>query len=412
MNIKATDKNLPKQVIKNELLQLKTEFEQELINLLAFWATKTVDLENGGFIGEMDHYGNVVSKASKGGILNSRILWTFSAAYRTTGNIKYKELANRTYQYIIKHFWDIENGGLIWEIDYLGNPLNSRKQAYAQSFGIYAFSEYYRATNKIESLNYAKELYSILENNFWDAEYGGYGEALTRDWNEIDNMRLSDKDMNAPKSMNTHLHILESYTNLFRAWSNGKLKESINSLIDIFKNEIVNSKSNHLNLFFEMDWKVISTEVSFGHNIEAAWLLNEADLMINNHKLTEEVKEITSKLMMSTLAEGLDKDGSLFNNRCGNKYDTDKHWWPQAEAMVALLDAYEINPNQAYITHLDKIWNFIKYNIIDKDNGEWYWRVDENSLPNTSEVKVGFWKCPYHNGRALMELIERIEKIK
>ena len=396
--------------LEDKLFHLKEEFSLELNELLDFWASETVDELNGGFIGEITYSGEKKSEASKGSVLNSRILWTFSAAYRTTRIEKYKVIADRAYEYLINHFLDSKNGGLIWEVDYMGKPLNTRKQAYAQGFGIYAFSEYFRATENVESLNIANVLFDKLESHFSDKVNGGYIEALKADWSPIEDMRLSEKDQNSPKSMNTHLHIIEPYVNLYRANPSKKIKKSIKKLLEIFEDKIIDKKTGHFNLFFGMDWEVQSTAISFGHDIEGAWLLNEAAQVIGEEKGIVKTQKAALNLVDITLKEGLDIDGSLFNEYDKGHFDKDKHWWPQAEAMVGLIDAYEINPQSKYLEGIIKLWSFIKYNLKDNEKGEWYWRVDENSNPITSEVKVGFWKCPYHNGRALMELIHRIEK--
>jgi len=394
------------------LIRLKTEFSAELSNILEFWSSSCVDEKYGGFIGTMDHFGKIVPNAPKGCILNARILWTFSAAFRMTKTEKYKVLADRAYAYITDYFWDNKNGGLFWELDYLGNPLNAKKQAYAQGFGIYAFSEYYRATGVEASLEYAKELYNILDEKFWDYQFTGYFEAMTQDWHEIKDMRLSTKDLNAPKSMNTHLHILEPLTNLYRVWPVAKLKNSIQSLIQIFTHKIYDTKTNHLNLFFTKNWTSQYQEVSFGHDIEGAWLLNEANMVINDGNLDPALKSVTDKLIEVTIKEGMDSDGSIFYERHGSNLDTHKHWWPQAEGLVGFMDAYEQDQDQEYLDRLVKLWDFIKINMLDKINGEWYWRVDQQNKPVVTENKAGFWKCPYHNGRAMMELIERIDKMK
>lgn len=395
----------------SRLLQLKVEFSDELTSILEFWSTKCLDETHEGFIGSMDHCGNVDPVASKGCILNTRILWTFSAAYRTTNLEVYRTMAKRAYDYLTKYFWDHQYGGLYWELDHKGAPLDRKKQAYVQGFGIYAFSEYYRAIGVEESLAYARELFQILEEKYWDFKNTGYLEALTEDWKKIDDMRLSLKDLNTPKSMNTHLHILEPYTNLYRVWPNEKLKTAISSLLQIFCNKIYNPYTKHLKLFFSLDWKSQFEEISFGHDIEGAWLMNEASILINNGALDKEVHSITKQLVLSTLNEGLDKDGSLFNEMKGNQLDTDKHWWPQAEAMVGFLDAYELEGKKTYLEQVEKLWIFINNFLKDRENGEWFWRVNADNIAITSEDKAGFWKCPYHNGRALMELIERIVKL-
>lgn len=394
--------------IEEQLFNYKEDFSLELYELLDYWAKNTVDDIYGGFVGEINHIGKIKEGASKGAVLNSRILWTFSAAYKSSKLEKYKVVADKAFQYLMNHFWDAKNGGLIWEVDYLGNPLNTRKQAYAQGFGIYAFSEYYLATGNLESLNSANKLFDILETYFLDKVNGGYIEALQENWSPIEDMRLSDKDQNSPKSMNTHLHIIEPYVNLYRANPSLKIKKSIQELLAIFQHKIIDKNTGHFNLFFGIEWEIQSTAISFGHDIEGAWLLNEAAQVIEDKKLIKEIQKSSLNLVEITLKEGLDIDGSLFNECDDGHLDTDKHWWPQAEAMVGLIDAYEINPQPKYLEAVLKLWKFIKYNLKDNQNGEWYWRVDENCIPISTEVKVGFWKCPYHNGRALMELIKRI----
>lgn len=405
------DKQKSNQEIEPDLLSLKDEFSSELIDLLAFWSSSSIDKKNGGFIGKMDHFGKIDHQASKGCILNTRILWTFSAAYRIFKLEAYKKMADRAYAYITSCFWDKDNSGLFWELDALGMQMNTKKQAYAQGFGIYAFSEYYRATGNDTSLAFAQELYEIMENKFWDFQFTGYFEALTQDWQIMDDMRLSAKDLNTPKSMNTHLHILEAYTNLYRVWPDPKLKNNIQSLIQIFTNKIYDRKTNHLNLFFEANWTTHFQEISFGHDIEGAWLLNEADMIIHNGVLSSEVKSVTAKLVEATINEGLDADGSVFYERNGAQLDSDKHWWPQAEGLVGFMDAYGLEGNEEHLKRVRKLWNFIKSHMIDTTNGEWYWRVDQQNNPIVTENKVGFWKSPYHNSRAMMELISRIEEL-
>ncbi|MGQ1908434.1 AGE family epimerase/isomerase [Marinifilum sp. RC60d5] len=394
-----------------DLLTIKSEMSAELTNLLDFWSTEAIDLENGGFISRIDHFGVKNIQSPKGAVLNARILWTFSAAYRVTKKQKYKENADRAYHYLTEYFWDHDFGGLVWSVDNSGTILNSRKQAYAQGFGIYAFSEYYRISKDSQSLDYAKKLYSILEDKFLDKKNGGYIEALQRDWTSQKDMRLSEKDANSPKSMNTHLHILEPYTNLLKVWPDLKLEQSIRHLLTIFQNQIIDPNTGHFNLFFDMEWKVESSIISFGHDIEGAWLLNEAAIELKDRLLIEEIQKLSLKLVDISLNEGTDMDGSLFYEKEENHLDTDKHWWPQAEAMVGMIDAWEVDTNPNYLIGLNRTWEFIKKHLIDKTNGEWFWRVDQNGEPNTSDDKLGFWKCSYHNTRALMEVIERIDKI-
>ncbi len=382
----------------------------ELDNILSFWIKHTIDEKNGGFYGTILSSGVTVKNANKGAILNGRILWSFSAAYNFNKNPKYLEVAERAFNYISEYFIDKKNGGVYWELDYKGNPVNKRKQAYALGFAIYGLSEYYRASGNDRSLNLAQELFWTIEKNLSDKEFGGYIEALGEKWEHLEDMRLSLKDANEPKSMNTHLHLLEPYTNLYRCWRNPILAESIKKLIRIFLDKIIDSKTAHFNLFFDMDWKVKSNIISYGHDIEGSWLLLEAAEEIGDHDLVEEVKAMAIRMVDVTKNEGSDSDGSIFNEREGNHLDTDKHWWPQAEAMVGYTNVWQITGDKKYLDEAEKVWNFIKLRIIDKEIGEWFWRVDNFGDPYITDEKTGFWKCPYHNTRALIEVVTRLRK--
>jgi mannobiose 2-epimerase len=391
----------------SELIEVQ---ETELDNILKFWIEQATDTENGGFIGSILSSGVKVNNAGKGAILNGRILWTFSAAYNYTGNKKYLEMADSVFDYFINHFIDKGNGGVFWELNCMGNPVNTRKQAYAQGFAIYGLSEYYRASGNDKSLFLAQEMFWTIEKHFLDRENGGYIEALSENWEPLEDMRLSGKDANFPKSMNTHLHILEPYTNLYRCWKNPILEESIRNLVRIFLDKIIDKNTAHFQLFFEMDWAVRSETVSYGHDIEGSWLLCEAAEVIGDEALIDEVNEMAVRMADVTMNEGADKDGSIFNEREGEHLDTDKHWWPQAEAMVGYVNAWQLTGNEKYLNEAERVWDFIDLKIIDHDLGEWRWRVDSEGLPYSSDEKAGFWKCPYHNTRALIEVCSRLKK--
>ncbi len=387
------------------------ELEQELRSIFGFWKENAIDKVNGGFVAELDGEGNSSAAQEKGVVLNARILWTFSAAFNFSHDRSYLAIADRAFEYLKTYFWDKANGGLFWSVDLIGRPNNRRKQAYAQGFGIYGFSEYYKATNNKESLDYAIQLYNLIEQNYSDAQYGGYIEALGHNWQVLEDMRLSDKDANEPKSMNTHLHIIEPYTNLYRVWPNNTLKTRIQEQIAIFRDKIIDNKTYHFNLFFDMDWTVKSSIISYGHDIEGAWLLTEAAQVINDKTLLAEMKQLSLKMVDVTMNEGFGNDGSIFYEKENDLLDKDKHWWPQAEALVGLIDAFQNSTNQKYLEAAHKVWQFIITKIKDNTNGEWYWKVDENNNPCLNSPKVGFWKCPYHNSRAIMEVIKRINSL-
>ena len=239
--------------MKDIVVSLVDEVRKELENdILPFWMTRMVDNENGGFYGQITGEDVLCPKASKGAILNARILWTFSSAYRILKNDLYLKMASRAKEYLIGKFYDEQYGGIFWELDFKGNPADTKKQIYAIGFAIYGLSEYVRATGDKEALEYAVKLFDVIERYSFDSVRGGYFEAFTRDWKPIEDMRLSEKDENESKTMNTHLHVLEAYTNLYRVWKNELLKKQLAHLIDVFLHRILDKDTNHLNLFFQL----------------------------------------------------------------------------------------------------------------------------------------------------------------
>jgi len=385
------------------------EVENELKNnILPFW-NKTVDEKNGGFLGRILNSGKRIQDSPKSAVLNTRILWTYSSVYRKFKEKKYLELAERAYSYISEHFRDKEDGGIFWLVDHKGSPIDTKKQIYAQAFCVYALSEYFDISQNRKALDWAIELFELIEKHSFDPEYPGYLEACDREWNPIEDVRLSDKDQNERKTMNTHLHILEGYTNLFRVWKNDRFKKQLKSLIDIFLNKIIDPKTGHFNLFFDDQWHPKSDTFSYGHDIEGSWLLCEAAELTDDKVLFERVKKASLKLAEITLHEGVDIDGGIMYHGDRNGVtDTDKHWWCQAEAMVGFLNAFQISGDQKFFEASFDCWNFVKKFIADREKGEWFFRVNKKGKPYLSEEdKVGPWKAPYHNTRCCLKIMKR-----
>ena len=392
------------------LQKLKSEVRDELIhNILPFWAGKMIDTKNGGFFGQIKGDGQLIPEADKGGILNARILWSFSSAYLQEKNPLYLEMANRAKVYILDHFLDDSFGGTYWTVSFDGKPVDTKKQIYSQAFFIYAFTEHYRASGDESSLQTAIELFRIIEKYSFDPELNGYFEAYSRDWVLLEDLRLSEKDENEKKTMNTHLHILEAYTNLYRVWKDEELKKQLRNLILIFTEKIVNQKTFHLDLFFDENWNTKSTIVSYGHDVEASWLIDEAARMLGDQELLTEVQEICINVAFAS-CEGLQADGSMVYELEKGHLETDRHWWVQSEAVVGFLNAYELTDNQEWLDKALKCWKYISENVIDRAGGEWFWSISDEGIANTNGDKAGFWKCPYHNSRMCLELMLRIEE--
>jgi len=422
-----------------DVYQIRKEMQDVLErNILPFWMTQMVDEENGGFYGRMDHSGTLHPDAEKGAILNARILWSFSAAYRVLGNPEYLDMARRAYDYFVDHFIDKEYGGVYWSVDFKGQPLDTKKQFYAIGFAIYGLSEYARATGDREALEYALDLYDCIEEYAFDRAHNGYIEACTREWGEIEDMRLSEVDANYPKSQNTHLHIIEPYTNLLRCLKEMRAQEScdyvpvlgavlpigitlpvetivavetsLRNLIDIFTEKILNPQTHHLDLFFEMDWTRGAGHLeSYGHDIECSWLLHEAALVLGDKKVLAKVEPIVCEVAKAS-EKGLRPDGSMIHeaNLDTGHVDDDLHWWVQAENVVGCFNLYQYFGDETALEKAVRCWDYIKSQLIDYEHGEWYWSRHSDGSLNTTDDKAGFWKCPYHNSRMCLEMIERI----
>ena len=410
-------------------------------NILPFWLEKMQDNENGGFYGRIDGNNQLHPDAEKGAILNARILWTFSAAYRVLEKEELLKAATRAKDYLVDHFIDPEYGGVYWSVDYKGEPLDTKKQFYAIAFAIYGLSEYARATGDREALEYALDLYDCIEEHAFDDEQNGYIEACTREWGKIGDMRLSELDANYPKSQNTHLHIMEAYANLLRCLKEMRAQEqcdyvpaivsvlpvgisvppetmvsvegALRNIISIFIDKILNPETNHLDLFFDMNWTRGAGHLeSYGHDIECSWLLHEAALVLGDENLLEKVENVVQKVAKAS-EKGLREDGSMIHeaNLDTGHVDDDLHWWVQAENVVGWFNIWQHFGDEEAFKKSEKCWHYIKENLVDYDNGEWYWSRHPDGTLNTVDDKAGFWKCPYHNSRMCLEIIERTAEV-
>ncbi len=390
----------------------KEEFLTELNAIAQWWITHCQDHDNGGFVGEIDVDNQVNPSANKGIIQNSRILWFFSEAALFSGNKEYATMAERAYDYLVRYFVDPIYGGVFWQLNAKGKVANNRKQTYAQAFFLYGLSAYFKLTKNEEVLRVAKSIYRLMETRTHDHNHGGYIEAFARDWSAIDDLRLSHLDLNSPKSMNTHLHVLEAYTALQIVAPSVEVIASIKRCLDYFNTYIIDKENFHLRMFYAMDWKDESVAVSYGHDAECSWLIWEALEVLQDEQLKNYYRDIVVNLARSCLEQGVGEHHEVFDayNFKTNTLHDERIWWVQAEAVVGFLNAYQITGERKFYQAFVNSWEFIKKYQKDHQHGEWHW-LSTLDLPRRGDCKVGLWKAPYHNGRTMMEVCRRLDEL-
>ncbi len=380
-------------------------------HLLPFWTGPALDHEHGGWLPWMSNDLRVDRSQPKGLIVNTRLLWTFSAVHRVRPEELYRSMAERACRFVLERFWDAEHGGAFWRLDSSGQVLDNSKKIYGQAFCIYALAEYFRAFDTPVALRKATELFELLERHAHDPVEGGYWEVRRSDWSEATDTRLSEKDMNEKKSMNNHLHLLEAYTNLCRIWRDSRLITRLRELIQLFERRIL-SPARHLHHFFNEHWQPRSRAYTYGHDIEGSWLLCEAAEVLGDADQLGRVRSVALLMAGAVLEQGFDAEGGLYyEGQDGRVIDQGKEWWPQAEAVVGFLNAFQLSGQARYFKAALQIWDFIEARLADREHGEWFWRINPDGKPDSNQPKVSEWKGPYHGVRACLETLRRLDQI-
>jgi mannobiose 2-epimerase len=389
----------------------KTKVESELQNnILPFWIEHMQDKENGGFYGALTNDLQIHNQTPRSAVLCARILWTYAAASRLFGKPEQREMAQRAYDYLTNVFLDKIYGGVYWSVDYQGNVVEECKHSYAQAFAIYGLAEYYKTTCELKSLQLARKLFEQLDAHAHDSIYGGYIEGCRRDWGALADMRLSDKEINCRKSMNTTLHILEAYTDLTFIWNYYVLQARLKELIEICLEHVIDPQTHHFRLFFDDNWTSLKNDiVSYGHDIEGSWLLVEAAKRLGDADLIQKTRSNAVLMAQAVYEEGLDADGSIFYeggpSQVGN---SDKHWWVQAEGVVGFYNAFQISGQAHFAQASQRCWETIEDKFVDRENGEWFKVLERGGTPYPGQYKAGPWECPYHHSRACFEMSARL----
>ncbi len=386
---------------------MKLEVRENLTsNILPYWL-RLLD-PRGGFYGEVKADGTVLRDASRGVILNARIIWSFAAAYQAIPEKRYLMAAVHAKDWFLKHFCDHKYGGVYWSVAADGTREDTKKQLYAQGFAIYGLSELYKVTKDDEVLKAAVNIYRVVETFFADKEFGGYTEALARDFSPLEDMSLSAHDINADKTMNSHLHILEAYANLYQVWPDAGLKKAVERLLDIIGTKVMNT-DGHLQLYFRRDWSVLPGGISYGHDIETSWLALECAFALKDDAVVERVRP-WALAMAQAGNEGLLPDGSMrYERLLDGTFDDSRQWWVQAETVVGNLWLWKYHGIAGHFTcNAERAWKYIKENLVDPIGGEWWWAILPDGSKDLSQPKAGFWKCPYHNTRMCLQVLSLI----
>lgn len=411
--------------LKEEFNQYKLRFQKELHqNILPFWIKNSIQPDGKGFYGAVDLKGVAVPGAAKTSVLNARILWTFAEAAINFKNEEYAQVADKAFKVVTNDFADQEYGGYYMTIDAHNIPLDTIKHTYAQAFVLYSLSKYYELRPSQKLKDEMKAYFDFLEEKTNDQKNPGYLEAFTRQWQPYSENRMADN--NEPRSMNTHLHILEAYAAYYKVSKDELAGKRLKELLELFIDKIIRT-SGHLGIFFDKDFNETEASkaiCSFGHDIEASWLLWEAAEFLNDPQIIKRIKPLCLKMLDAVDRVGVDKDGGIFleSTRFGSHVRTNKHWWPQAETLVGVMNGFDLTNNYKYWEKVKLTWNFIDTCLIDHKNGEWFTKLNRLGVPYLIEPKddpspyyrndwkIDPWKAPYHNGRAMMELIKRIDR--
>ncbi len=386
--------------MENMQSALRQSLEREADNILGFWDRDMTDHRFGGFYGKMSADGQPDPFALKGSVLTARILQSFAAGALQTGRAEWHAAAERAYTWFRDHCIDPEFGGVVWDTDYAGRCQDPRKEPHAMGMSLYALATWQKASPSTETLHLAKGIYSLLQLYAHDPVRGGYTGACSRNW---------QPEKQEVKSTFDQLHILEGFTALFAVWPDDGLRHHLQDLLKLFLDKIIDPDTNHLRLFFDADWQHEGHVISYGHDFQASWQLMQAAEALGDAELITRTREAALMLTDAAL-EGMDTDGGVWY-----KADTEtkhlleeKRWWPQAEAMLALVNAWQVSGSEKYLVQAGETWQFIGQHILDRAHGEWRWGVDRHYQPLNME-KAGFRKGPDHNSRACMEIVRRLQ---
>ena len=371
--------------------------------IIPFWK-KLIDYEFGGFYGKVDYQLDVQVKADKSLIAISRHLYSFSLWYGYFRDEELLNYANHAYQFLISKFKDQADEGFYWMLDHKGNPSDVTKHIYGQSFAIYALSEYAMVTKNQQVLDEAIDLFNLIEDKAHTNTFE-YHEEFTKQWTKKDNELLSEHGAHLPYTTNSLLHLLEAYTNLYKASKLNIVRERIIELLNGFVKHLYDPEKKLFHMYITDERKIFESGQSYGHDIETCWLIDLA-LEVTQYK-NHEISEMTKTVAYHVYHRAMTGKG-LLCEVINSRICEDKIWWIQAEAMVGFYNQFQKTKETKYLQATKDLYHFIMTYIVDpRENSEWLWGVDAELKPIKYRGIAESWKAPYHNGRALIELMKR-----
>ena len=430
--------NIDKQEIRTMSSPIRSEIENVLKRELELFYPLCLDTVYGGYNNDINYKWQLEGSQNKMIVTQARHVWTLSnaALFYPEKKKKFHVYAAHGFKFLKDVMWDKSYGGFYNLVTRSGEPTESRgetmKEAYGNAFAVYALAAYYKAFGDTSALGLAKKTFRWMDNHSYDPQFGGYFQFMEKDGTPY----MEGFGGIPPKDQNSSIHLLECFTELYGVWHDSLLKERLSSLLKIIRDTIVTPKG-YMNLFFKRDWTPISfrdsrpavrnanyylDHVSFGHDIETAYLLLEATERLGNVNDSITLR-IAKKMVDHSIKNGMDKsnggiyDGGYYNKGEENKITIvkeTKEFWSQAEALNSCLMMSQLFPAEKdfYYNKFLAMWNYIKKYVIDNEYGGWYWGgIDKTPIVRFMS-KADIWKADYHSARAMINCLKRLDKNK
>jgi len=417
---------------KHFAAKLEQSLHDEVLDL---WYPLAIDTVDGGYLTNFSRDWKPDKKQNKMLVVQARHIWSLSEVAQTFPEYKdtYRKAAEMGVQFIKNHMWDDVHGGFYslvtktGEVTRTGNSFTDAKNSYSNSFAIYGLTNYYQVFGDENALDLAKRTFRWLENHAYDDQYGGYYMYLERDGTPIKERFMGEP----PKDQNSSIHLMEAFTELYKVWPNDTVKTRLHEMLTLIRDTMV-VKNQYLTLFFEKNWDPVSyrdslknkkaqffnhDHVSFGHDIETAYLMIEAAKAMDID--LEPNLKVAKSMVDHSIKQGWDtKNGGIYDAGYYPSEESEleivkstKIWWSQAEALNTFIYMDKLYPEDEmnYYNYAVKEWQYIQKYIIDEQYGGWFWSGIDVEPDSKDRPKANIWKATYHNTRALVNAINMLK---